>query len=153
MIVYDLRCARGHDFEGWFADSDAYVSQSRNAQLLCPYCADTRVERQVSPLRIGSSANSSSDIVPATTASSAPVVGDARAQALHQLAELQTRMLRQSQWVGGTFAKRARAMADGDEAQANIHGQATVAEAKALHDDGVAVMPLPFAIIPPEQQN
>lgn len=153
MIVYDLRCAIGHDFEGWFADSDAYVTQSRKGQLLCPYCADTRVERRVSPLRIGSSANASTDIVPAVASDLVSVVDDERTQTLRKLVNLQTRMLRQSEWVGGAFAQRARAMADGDEAPATIHGQATIAEARALHDDGVAILPLPFPIIPPEQQN
>lgn len=153
MIVYDLRCVGGHDFEGWFADSDAYLKQSRATQLLCPYCGDTRIDRRVSPLRIGSSVGVSNDVVSPPTPSPAPVDGDERARALRKLADLQTRMLRQSEWVGTRFADRARAIADGDEAPATIHGQATAAEAKALHDDGVAIMPLPFAIVPPEQQN
>lgn len=152
MIVYDLRCDGGHDFEGWFADREAFGSQSRNAQLLCPYCGETRVERQISKLRIGSSGEPGATI---TTASNdaTPPASDQRKKTLSKLAALQTEMLKQSQWVGNGFARRARAMADGDEPTATIHGQATIAEARAMHDDGVAVMPLLFPVIPPEQKH
>lgn len=152
MIVYDLRCDAGHDFEGWFADREAFGAQSRNAQLLCPYCGETRVERQVSKLRIGSSGEASATSMTSSDCA-APPTSDQRKKALNKLAALQTEMLKQSQWVGNAFARRARAMADGDEPSATIHGRATVAEAKAMHDDGVAVMPLLFPVIPPEQKH
>ena len=78
---------------------------------------------------------------------------DKQTEQLRVLAKMQARMLETSTWVGSSFAKRARAMADGDERTATIHGRATIAEARALHDDGVAVMPLPFAVVPPEERN
>ena len=48
---------------------------------------------------------------------------------------------------------RARAMHDGDEDQRPIHGQATLAEAKALVEDGVPVAPLPLPVVPPDACN
>ena len=45
MIVFDLRCAHGHGFEGWFASSEEFVRQ-QDAQLVrCPICDVARVER------------------------------------------------------------------------------------------------------------
>jgi hypothetical protein len=41
----------------------------------------------------------------------------------------------------------------GDEKQATIHGQASLAEAKALVDEGVPVAPLPLPIVPPGKVN
>jgi hypothetical protein len=38
-------------------------------------------------------------------------------------------------------------------AHRTVHGEATPAEAKALAEEGVSVMPLPFPVIPPEQRN
>ena len=73
--------------------------------------------------------------------------------ALRELAAAQARALAQSQWVGTDFATRARAMHEGEEAHAPIHGQATRAEAKALVDDGVPVAPLPLPVVPPEAAN
>ena len=41
----------------------------------------------------------------------------------------------------------------GDAPQAAIHGQATLAEARALVDDGVPVAPLLVPVVPPEACN
>lgn len=138
MIVYDVRCGQGHRFEGWFADSSAFVQQRDRALIACPYCGDTTVERAPSVPRLQAKGNA---------AEGAP------SQALVQLAKLQRAMLKDSQWVGDAFADRARSMADGTEPQATIHGQATLGQAKALHEEGIKVTPLPFPVVPPESRN
>ena len=74
-------------------------------------------------------------------------------QSLEMLARQQAKLIASSKWVGTTFADRARAMHAGEEAQSSIHGQASLADAKALIDDGVPVTPLPFPVIPPESVN
>lgn len=137
MIVYDVRCEAGHGFEGWFADSDAFAEQRDAGLIPCPYCGSKSVERALSVPRIGGGRGSS-----------AP-----QEDALRKLAELQGAMLKDSKWVGDDFARRARAMAEGIEPQVTIHGQTTVAEAKAMHDDGIKLLSLPFPVVPPEQQN
>jgi hypothetical protein len=136
MIVFDLKCARGHGFEGWFADSEAFAAQRDGGRIPCPYCGDAKVERALSVPRIGAKGNRGEP-----------------AEIVQKLAGLQAAMLKDSKWVGTDFARQARAMADGDAPQATIHGQATIGEAKELHDDGIKVMPLPFPVVPPEQQN
>ncbi len=136
MIVFDLRCGQGHGFEGWFADADAFADQRDNGQIPCPFCGDAKVERALSVPRIGAKGNRS---VPT--------------EIVDKLVGLQAQILKNSTWVGEDFARQARAMADGDAPQATIHGQATLGEAKALHDEGIKVMPLPFPVVPPEQQN
>ena len=139
MIVYDLKCVAGHAFEGWFADSDAFAEQRDSGQIPCPYCGDAKVERALSVPRISAKGNRKTEIAPA--------------EIVQKLAGLQAEMLKGSTWVGGDFTRQARAMADGDAPQATIHGQATLGEAKELHDEGIKVMPLPFRVVPPEQQN
>jgi hypothetical protein len=44
-------------------------------------------------------------------------------------------------------------MHDGVAPETAIHGQATLAEAKALVADGVPVAPLPLPVTPPETLN
>lgn len=73
--------------------------------------------------------------------------------ALNAIAAAQRKVLEGSRWVGGSFAEHARAMHVGDKTHETIHGQATVAEAKALVDEGVAIIPLPLPVVPPEQAN
>ena len=41
----------------------------------------------------------------------------------------------------------------GEEKHATIHGQASLAEAKALVEEGVPVAPLPMPVIPPNKAN
>lgn len=136
MIVFDLKCSGGHAFEGWFADSDAFAEQRDGGQIPCPYCGDSKVERALSVPRIGAKGNRSDT-----------------GGIVERLAGLQAEMLKDSKWVGSDFARQARAMADGDVPQATIHGQATLGEAKDMHEDGIKVLPLPFPVVPPEQQN
>lgn len=62
-------------------------------------------------------------------------------------------MLPHSQWVGRDFADAARAMHEGRAAENLIHGQASPEEARSLHDDGIAAMPLLVPIVPPEAAN
>jgi hypothetical protein len=41
MIAYDLQCVKGHAFEGWFEDSEAYQTQKKKELIACPVCNNT----------------------------------------------------------------------------------------------------------------
>ena len=47
VIVYNLRCKNGHEFEGWFRDSSAYEVQAEEGKLLCPTCNSRKVEKAI----------------------------------------------------------------------------------------------------------
>ena len=143
MIVFDLRCAGGHVFEAWFASGAAYDEQAARGLVRCPLCGETQVGKAAMAPNVGAKGNRRADTPPAAEVKAA----------LATLASAQAKALEGSTWVGRRFAERARAMHDGAEPTATIHGQATVAEAKALADDGVAVAPLPLPVVPPERQN
>ena len=143
MIVFDLRCRGGHVFEAWFASSAAYEDQVARALVACPICDDHDVAKAVMAPRVSAKGNT----VP-TTADAAKVKA-----ALAGLAAAQAKALEGSTWVGKRFADRARAMHEGAEPHATIHGQATLAEAKSLAEDGVPVAPLPLPVTPPERTN
>lgn len=72
---------------------------------------------------------------------------------LAHVAAIQAEMLKDSRWVGDKFAETARAMHNGEVERAQVHGEATLEQAKSLVDDGVPVAPLPLPIIPPNQLN
>ena len=46
-------------------------------------------------------------------------------------------MLKDSRWVGDEFADTARAMHSGEIEREQVHGNATLEQAKSLADDGV----------------
>lgn len=142
MIVFDLKCANGHVFEAWFASSAAYDEQVGRALVRCPLCDSAEVGKAVM----------APNIAPAGDRSPAPPEAVAKA-VLAKMAAAQAEALKGSEWVGRSFATRARAMHEGAEPHATIHGQATVAEARALAEDGVPVAPLPLPVTPPERLN
>ena len=53
MILFTLRCARGHQFEGWFRDGDGFEAQQKAGAIACPECGETRVEKAVMAPRLG----------------------------------------------------------------------------------------------------
>ena len=38
MILYDLHCEKGHQFEAWFASSAKFDEQVKMKLVNCPYC-------------------------------------------------------------------------------------------------------------------
>lgn len=75
------------------------------------------------------------------------------AEMIRALARMQSEALRNSRWVGKDFAEQSRAIHYGERDAETIHGEASVDEAKALIDEGIAVAPLPFPVAPPDKTN
>lgn len=171
MIAFDLRCAAGHVFEGWFRTAADFDAQAERGLIACPTCGDQSVSKAVMAPHVGRKGNqisvmppapppvAASAIPPASSPAAAPMMAGGNtlppplAAMAAALAAAQAEALPRSTWVGDQFASRARAMHDGTEEPALIHGQATRAEADALLDDGIAVLPLLVPVVPPDQQN
>ena len=50
MMVFDLICLCGYQFEGWFQDGSDYRKQSDTGLLLCPECGGREVHKILSPV-------------------------------------------------------------------------------------------------------
>ncbi len=74
-------------------------------------------------------------------------------EALEKLAKTQAEMLSKSTWVGNDFAEKSRAMHYGEVDTANIHGKATLQDARDLVEEGIGVAPLPFPVAGPDEVN
>jgi hypothetical protein len=156
MIVFDLQCSGAHVFEAWFASSTAYEEQRTRGLLVCPVCGDAEIGKAVMAPNVGAKGNSrpsATPDVPATASSAEPPSPAAIKAAMQAIAAMQAKMLEKSEWVGRTFADRARAMHAGEADPAPIHGQTTRAEAEALVEEGVPVAPLLVPVVPPEALN
>jgi hypothetical protein len=143
VIIFDLKCTGGHIFEAWFASSCAFEDQRKAGHVRCPLCDDADVVKAVMAPAISSKGNQRP---------SAPTP-DTIKSLLKDLAVQQAKALESSEWVGTGFADRARAMYLGEEKRTTIHGQASIAEAKALVDEGIPVAALPMPVAPPEKLN
>jgi hypothetical protein len=155
MIVFNLSCrSGGHRFEGWFGSSQDFASQQERGLVCCPECGSFDVIKAVMAPSVGRKGN---QVAVAKPAKPQPMASGQlppeAAKMMQALATMQAEALKQSRWVGESFADQSRAMHYGEQDQETIHGQATLAEAKDLHEEGIAVMPLPFPVAPPDETN
>lgn len=129
MIRYSLKCANDHVFESWFASGAAFDKLLAASQVACPECGATQVEKALM----------------------APSVASADQDRMRALADLRRKVEQNTEDVGSGFAAEARRIHLGDAPQRAIRGEAKPEEAKALIEDGIPVMPLPF--MPPRRTN
>ena len=138
MIRYALGCAEGHAFDSWFPDSDAYDRQRKRGLVACPECGDIRVEKAImAPAVVGGERGPVEK--PAEV-----LMDEGRQHARDMIVRLRREIEANSDDVGARFPEVARAIHQGDEPERAIRGKASLKEAKALIEDGVAVMPLPM---------
>jgi hypothetical protein len=153
MIVFDLQCASGHVFEGWFGNSAAFEKQKANHQLTCPICEDTAIAKAVMAPSVGKKGNQQASTSPvAVVAEDSPTPGQIK-EMIATVARMQSKVLENSEWVGKEFDNKARAMAAGEVEKVPIHGEATREQAESLIEDGIDVLPLPLPYIPPDRRN
>lgn len=156
MIVFDLHCIGGHRFEGWFGSSSDFEDQRSRGLLACPSCGSAEVSKAPMAPAVPAKGNRRQEVLPPETApqqlANAPLPPKVQ-KALKALAKAQAEALKNSTWVGDKFAEETRKMHYGERDEAPIHGQASLAEAKALIEEGVPVAPLPFPVAPPEKLN
>ncbi len=154
MIVFDLSCADGHRFEGWFGSSADYEGQRDGGLLACPFCGSGDVGKAPMAPAVPAKGNSRPESLPAAASPQQAMANTPLPpQMLAALAKAQAEALKNSTWVGDKFAEETRKMHYGERDEAPIHGQASLAEAKALIEEGVPVAPLPFPVAPPDKLN
>ena len=166
MIAFDLMCSTGHRFEGWFASSNDFDVQQSCGLLCCPVCDDMSVRKAISVPNVGRKGNQAVPVPAAVPTDAPPPAPVARGEVMNapvlppqmvdmmqKLATAQAEMLKKSQWVGREFAETARAIHYGEEGDRLIHGETSAKEAEALVEEGIAVAPLPFPVIPPAAKN
>lgn len=137
MIVFDLRCGGAHVFEAWFGSTADYDSQKARDLIACPLCGDTRIGKAVMAPAVAAKGNRA--LVPIDARAEPAEIEPSHAAML----AAQRRMEAESDYVGAAFATQARARHEKPAARP-IYGEATLADARALIEDGIAVLPLPF---------
>jgi hypothetical protein len=149
MIKYALGCERGHSFESWFPDSNSYDVQARRGLIACAECGSTQISKALMAPAVVSGKKTSQR---ALEASATPVaLLDDRQQRLREMARhLRKEIIANTDDVGSKFPEEARAIHDGEAPARSIRGQASLEEARALIEEGVGVLPLPF---PPDEFN
>ena len=132
MIRFALRCAVGHEFEGWFRSGDGFESQQQAGEIACPHCGDIGVEKALMAPNIGRSREARAPVSPAQLRSA--------------LIELRRQVETNCDYVGERFAEEARRIHYGEADPHGIYGEATVEESRELSDEGIQVGRIPWVL-------
>lgn len=140
MIQYALKCSNDHQFESWFQSASAFDKLQNARMLTCAVCGVADVNKVLmAPAVRPASKNADQSGPKGPGPLSAPAT-----PAEQMIAEMREKVESNSEYVGSEFAKKARAMHNGDAPETSIYGEANLEEAKKLVEDGVPVLPLPF---------
>ena len=132
MIVLDLSCDQDHEFEAWFASSEALDAQLEKSLVSCPVCGSTHIRRLPAAPAVSLGRSKPS----------AQVSASAQAQAARFLASLRE-LASGAEDVGDRFASEARKIHRGDAEERGIKGVATRDEVAELLDEGIDILPVP----------
>lgn len=151
MIRYQLQCDKGHQFEGWFRNADAFDKQAGQRLVTCPTCASTDVTKAImapSVVTSESKARRRATRAPASSerqqpAQSQRVFNAAQGELLATMRKLRDELVAKSEYVGPRFAEEARKIHNEESEPRGIYGEATPSEVKELHEEGIEVYPMP----------
>jgi hypothetical protein len=132
MIHFSLRCAKGHEFEGWFRDGVTYEKQAKAGKIACPQCGATRIEKAPMAPRVARSSGK---------AATSP------AEMRRALVALRRHVETNCDYVGPRFAEEARRIHYGEAPAKAIYGESSDEEAKALTEEGISVGRIPWVPI------
>ena len=137
MIKYALRCAHGHEFEGWFRNSADYDAQDARGLLSCPVCGTSDVSKQIMAPAIARTGSVTRE-------------GDKAARLAAFKRDFNESVRRARDYVaknfdpvGDRFPEEARKIHYGETEHRQIYGKATPQEAKELVEEGVTIAPVP----------
>lgn len=137
MKVFRLRCAQGHDFEGWFASGEEFDRQQAAGEVGCPLCDESAVTRLPSAPYINTGAR------PAATVPVAAAGGVPAGDLATALATLKSYVVANTENVGREFPEVARRIHYGEESPRGIRGRVTPQEAVELREEGIDAVALP----------
>ena len=141
MIQYSLQCSKGHRYDAWFKNADAFDDQKARGIVRCAVCDDEEVDK--APM---APAVARTDGEKVSLSSAHPEARRFR----ELLRAYRQKVVSEADYVGDKFAEEARKIHFNEVEPRGIYGQATRDEVVALAEDGIDFMPLPDL---PEEHN
>jgi hypothetical protein len=132
MIVYDLKCKKNHEFEGWFKDRAAFEEQKEKDLITCPVCGEAGADIVPSTVAI-----LSRDLKTSGQKQTGALAPQKAMQWLHDYIE------KNFDDVGNTFTDTALRIHHGEEEARNIRGTTTHQDEELLRDEGIPFLKIP----------
>ena len=148
MIQFTLKCDQDHRFDSWFQSAASFEALAQAGHLNCAICGSGKITKAMMAPRVakGRAAAQATEPENAKTedAASVPVLSRPQTDVEKAIAALRAKVEAHSDYVGADFVKQARDMHEGRAPERSIYGEARPDQARALIEDGVPLMPLPF---------
>ena len=141
MKVFNLCCEQDHAFEGWFASGEDFDRQLGVGMSECPVCASTEVRKLLSAPRLTLGGPQEAPESPVKEPVAMPSDQSMRSMML----QIARHIAVNSEDVGERFPEEARRIHYDEAPKRSIRGLASKEEAADLKDEGIEVMPVPFA--------
>lgn len=132
MILFELRCANDHHFEGWFKDNASFDAQQAAGVIACPECGDVKVVKAIMAPRLNKARGQQLD------------VHDIARQMRSLLADIRKTVEESCDYVGERFPEEARKIHYGDAESRPIYGEASDDDARDLEEEGVPLARIPW---------
>jgi hypothetical protein len=132
VIIYDLKCKKNHEFEGWFKDRAAFQQQKDLNLITCPVCGKAGAEMVPSTLAI-----LGRDLKVSENKQNRALSPMKATQLLNEFLE------KNFDDVGDSFSNVAMKIHDGEEEARNIKGTTTRQEEELLREKGVQFFKVP----------
>ena len=136
MILYNLKCTNGHNFNSWFASAETFDKLSRLGQLSCEVCGCSEIKKDLMSPNLQSESKN--------TKFKKNMLVKPYSEAEKILKDFKEKIEKNSENVGRNFAKIAREIHEGDAPERSIIGEATPKETLELIEDEIPVTPLPW---------
>ena len=140
MISFNLTCSKGHEFDGWFPNSDQFEEQIKKKQVSCPYCGDNVVAKSIMAPAVAAKSKSKSKSKSKDKGSDKLEPKEMR----KMLTQVREHVEKNFDDVGDQFPEEARSIYYGESEARDIYGNATDTEAEQLAEEGVPVGRLPW---------
>ena len=139
MILFDLKCGKGHVFEAWFRDGSSADRQLIGRKVACPECGNSKVAKAPMAPRIAGKGKGEAK----PQAPSKEMVAMST-KLRKELGELRAKVEANCDYVGEKFAEEARKIHYGETDPRSIYGETSKEEAHALADEGVEFARIPW---------
>lgn len=156
MIIFKLTCASGHDFEGWFGDSQDYDQQKAKGLLSCPMCSSNDVHKVLAaaPFLKSKDAKASDNVVgrqnrpvalgPQPKAAAAPAKQlQKNIDPIMLIKALNQHIKNNFEDVGKRFFDEAMKVHRGESDARNLYGEVTPEQREKLDEEEVNYMVVP----------
>ena len=148
MVIFDLICSQGHQFEGWFENLQDLEIQVEQRLIACPVCEDIDINRLPSTFGVVKKhvlpEKSQAKTSPAPLKQGANLTQDEAIKILNNWRKLSETVEKEFDDVGAKFSEEALKIHYGSTKKRNIRGQSTDEQEKILRDEGVTFFKLPM---------